>query len=295
MRILTKALVFFSLLSLASLPQAIDLNDLSNVGRAVDAGSKIFDSYQDLTPEQEYYLGRAVAARILGRFEVNASDEQERYLNRLTRYLAWHSSRPETFGGYHAVLFDSEIPSAYAAPGGYILISQGMLDMLNNEDELAAVVAHEIAHVANKHGMASIQKSSLSEAASILGKQAIRQSDSYSAEQLELLTASFGSSINDVVNTVTTSGYSRSQELEADDEAATILANAGYNPAALVQVLQTQQSAEKTTSTTLGSSISVTHPSDAKRLSRLEGQMHSNQQQSAASAQRTSRFNQWFK
>ena len=273
---------------------AFDLGDIGTVGRVVDAGSKISDSYEELTPEQEYYVGRSVAARILGLHPETVSQQKNDYLNRIVNYLAWHSSRPETFGGYHAIIFNSDVANAYSAPGGFILISSALLDHINSEDELAAIAAHEIAHVALKHGLASIKKSSLAEAAGILGKEAARGTG-YSADQLEMLTASFGSSVNDIVTTVTTSGYSRSQELEADQEAAKILYRAGYSTAALNSILNIQKSDIPQESDNLVSNITVTHPNDDKRLKELDQFIADEKLDSPINPERTARFREILK
>ncbi len=75
----------------------------------------------------------------------------------LGQSLVIFSDRPETFGGYHFLLLDSNEINAFAAPGGLILVTRGMLQCCANEDELAAVLAHEIAHVEKKHGLTAIK------------------------------------------------------------------------------------------------------------------------------------------
>lgn len=288
------SITLFSII-LANPVFGFNLGDIGSFGRAVDAGSRVMASYEDLTPEQEYYLGRAVVARLLSVYPELASQAQIDYLNRMVDYLAWHSSRAETFGGYHAVIFESDIANAYSAPGGYILISSALMSQLNSEDELAAVVAHEIAHVALKHGMASINKSNLSQAAGLLGQEALSQTSDVAAQQLDLLTASFGSSINDIVTTVTTAGYSRSQELEADQEAARILYRAGYNPVALTSIINSQKENNPEQSGNLTSSITVTHPNDDKRLTEITRFISDEKLDSQPNPARNGRFNQIVK
>ena len=70
------------------------------------------------------------------------------YLNLLGQALALASDRPETFGGYHFLVLDSDEINAFATPGGLIFVTRGMLRCCRNEDAVAAVLAHEIAHVA---------------------------------------------------------------------------------------------------------------------------------------------------
>jgi predicted Zn-dependent protease len=98
-------------------------------------------SQQELTPEQEYYVGRAVVASVLKTYQPLDRAQPNTYLNLLGQSLAIFSNLPETFGGYHFLLLDSDEINAFAAPGGLILVTRGMLQCCNNEDELAAVLA----------------------------------------------------------------------------------------------------------------------------------------------------------
>ena len=82
---------------------------------------------QEITPEQEYYIGRAVAANILTTSKVWNDQKATTYLNVLERALSLYSDRPETFGGYHLLIMDTDEINAFSAPGGLILVSRGLL------------------------------------------------------------------------------------------------------------------------------------------------------------------------
>jgi len=139
--------------------------------------------------------------------------EANNYLNLLGQSLAVFSDRPETFGGYHFLLLDSDEVNAFAAPGGLILVTRGMLRCCENEDELAAVLAHEICHVEMKHGLQAIKQGRMTEALTILAAESAKQ---FGNEELATLTREFEASVGDIVMTLTTSGYSRAQERDAD-------------------------------------------------------------------------------
>src|SRR5215510_3183280 len=96
-------------------------------------------TFQDITPEQEYYIGRSVAATVLGTYKPFDIEQANAYLNLLGQTVAQFSLKPETFGGYHFLLLDTDEVNAFAAPGGLILISRGMVRCCQNEDELVAV------------------------------------------------------------------------------------------------------------------------------------------------------------
>lgn len=190
---------------------------------------------EDITPEQEYYIGRAVGATILSQYRPFNRRAAEDYLNTLGQALAFGSNRPETFSGYRFKILDSDEINAFAAPSGFIFISRGMLRLCENEDELAAVIAHEIGHVEHKHGLRAIRTGRITTAVTVLGTESARQ---LGGEEIAELTDIFDESINDITSTLVNSGYSRRLEREADRSAVAIMEKIGYNPHALVNVLE---------------------------------------------------------
>ncbi|TNF99928.1 MAG: peptidase M48 [Gammaproteobacteria bacterium] len=248
---------------------AFEIN-LNDIGKLVDAGSSLIKSYEDLTPEQEYYLGRAVAARLLNRFETVKMPKTHAYLQSIINYLVQFSSRPETFGGYHVQILKSENAGAYSAPGGYILITTTLLKNCASEDELAGVLAHEIAHISQQHGLAAIKQAHLTKAGATLGEMMMEKKGGSNYQQLQSLTKSFGASVEDIVKTLIDSGYSVSQETGADEEAASILSRAGYNPTALADIVGKIAEAESGRASgdalNLKKAFTQTHPGGEKRV-----------------------------
>ncbi len=218
---------------------------------------------EPLTPEQEHYLGRAVAAQILARYPALEDRAANNYLNQLGQALALCSSQPYTFGGYHFQLLNSGEVNAFAAPDGLIFVTRGMLSLVSGEGQLAAVLAHEIAHVQNKDALGAIQSSRMTEALAALGGDAARQygPGGFSAQLLDL----FSDSVNDIVQTLVTKGYSRNQEYAADALAKDILTRAGYDPQNLDMVLRAMEKRVAQGSAGFGS----THPTAGDRLQAL--------------------------
>jgi len=220
-------------------------------------------TWQDLTPEQEYYIGRAVAAQVFQTYRPLDRPPANAYLNLLGQSLAIFSNRPETFGGYHFLLLDSDEINAFAAPGGLILVTRGMVRCCENEDELAAVVAHEICHVEKKHGLSAIKQGRLTEAFSIIAAESAKQAGN---DQLAALTREFEGSVGDVVKTLTTSGYSQAQERDADAAAVQLLRRAGYPANAMITMLQRM---DKRLAGARGLGFAKTHPSARSRADAL--------------------------
>ena len=187
-----------------------------------------------MTDREEYYVGRAVAATVLGQYRLYRDDRLNLYLNQVGQALALASDRPLTYGGYHFAVLDSDEVNALACPGGTILITRGMLDRARNEEELAAILAHEIAHVNHKDGVNAIQRSRWVQAATALGADAARQ---LGQGQLDQLASLFEGSVGDVVKTLLVNGYSRADELAADQSAMIIMVRLGYDPNGLTDYL----------------------------------------------------------
>jgi len=239
----------------------VSADEAQSIKRSADAVEK---SQEQLTPEQEYYVGRAVAAQVFQTYKPLDKPQANAYLNLLGQSLAIFSDRPETFGGYHFLLLDSDEVNAFAAPGGLILVTRGMLRCCENEDELAAVLAHEICHVENKHGLRAIKQGRVTEALTIIASESAKQ---LGDEKLASLTKEFEGSVNDVVMTLTTSGYSRSQEKEADAAAIEILKRAGYCETSMITMLNRM---DQKLSNSGGLGFAKTHPSAASRAKAVQ-------------------------
>jgi beta-barrel assembly-enhancing protease len=220
-------------------------------------------TFQDITPEQEYYIGRAVAATVLVTYKPFDREQANAYLNLLGQTAAQFSAKPETFGGYHFLLLETDEVNAFAAPGGLILISRGMVRCCQSEDELMAVLAHEITHVDHQHGLKAIRKGRLTSALTTLGAAA---GSSLAGGQLAEVTKAFEGSITDITSTMMNSGYSRTTEFEADKGAVALMKKMGYNPAALVTMLERMQSQLKADSQGFGK----THPAPDVRIAELK-------------------------
>ncbi len=227
-----------------------------SINRGASAVGKAFEQ---LTPEQEYYIGRSVAATILATYTPYDNAEATRYINTLGKALALASGKPETFGGWHFLIMDTDEINAFAAPGGFIMISRGMLRCTRNEDELAAVLAHEIGHVQLEHGLRAIKKSRWTSAFTILGTEAAKN---LGGRELAELTAAFEGAIGDVTATLVNSGYARSLEREADTAAIEIMRRVGYNPTGLVNMLN--EMGKRLEKDTRG--FAKTHPAPSDRI-----------------------------
>jgi predicted Zn-dependent protease len=240
--------------------------------------------FSDLTDEEEYYIGRAVAATILSKYRPVEDPSRTAYINSVGRILARYSSRPETFAGYHFLLISSDEINAFAAPGGFVFITTGLYSKLKTEEQLAGVLAHEISHVTLRHGLSAIKTANLTQAFTIIGTEAAKE---YGGKELGQLTAAFENSIGDIVNQLVVNGYSRNQEYDADNEALRVAFKAGYDPAGLTEFLGTLAALAGKGG---GAGFYKTHPPASERLANASAAAKSENLAGAPEKARSDRF-----
>lgn len=245
---------------------AWDISGLGNVLDGVTSALKVADAAvkaaEDITPEQEYYIGRAVSATILKKYKLYKNDSLNDYISKVGLLLSLNSKLPYTYGGYSFAVLDSDEINAFAAPSGMIFITKGMLRICDSEDALAAVLAHEIAHVQNRHGIRSIEKGRITSFLTIAAGEGAKQ---FGGKDVAQITKIFEDSINDIVNTMVTNGYSRAYEYEADKDAIDILKKTGYENYKMLAMLENMKQGLAEHS----GGFNDTHPAPQDRIDEL--------------------------
>ena len=229
---------------------------------AVKGATAVAHAAEDFNPQQEYYIGRAVGATLLAKYQPYNNAAANAYVNEVGQSLAMFSDLPQTYGGYHFLVLDSAEINAFAAPGGLIFITRGMVRCCSGENALAAVLAHEIAHVQNKDALRAIKRARTTEALGIIGGEAVKHAG---GGQLSQLSSLFADSIGDIMTTMVNNGYSRSLEYQADKTAVSILTRTGYNPSGLPDMLAEMQKRLSPG----GADFAKTHPAPGHRISEL--------------------------
>ena len=253
-----RTIVLLCLLASAVPAAAFDLGSI-DWQKAVDTVQKVQKANTDIDEPQEIALGEGIASNLLGAAPLLDNPAAQQYVNRVGRWLTLQTERPDLpwqFG----VLDDNDV-NAFAAPGGYVFITKGLLAQMNSEAELAGVLAHEISHVLRKHHLQAIKKGARTELLSDLANEALK-----------------GKGANPALNKLVSAGtevYARgldkSDEFEADRMGVVIAARGGYDPYGLPAVLQTLQSINPSDSSV--ALMFKTHPALADRLSLLDKEM----------------------
>jgi predicted Zn-dependent protease len=219
---------------------------------------------EPMTTVDEYYLGRAVAANVLAQYKTLDNPLLTAYLNKICVTITANSPVPDIFNGYHVVILDTPEINAFATPGGHIFISYGLISAAQSEDALAAVLAHEIAHIQLKHAVQIINASTWqAELWQIADKAA---AEAAAAAGITDEYAEFSKALHDVWLVISENGYSQVQEFEADKTALALLVLAGYYPSSMIDVLQVlEQNQPKQPG-----GFNKTHPSPKDRIANIK-------------------------
>jgi len=144
-------------------------NFLKNLdpGKVIDNVKKVTEANKEYTQEEEVQLGQGITAGLLGAAPLHKDERLQRYVNRVGRWVAMHSDRPDLPWSFGVI--DVDTINAFAMPGGMVVVSNGLLKRLQSESELAGVLAHEIAHVALKHQLKAIQSGQMADVAQSVG------------------------------------------------------------------------------------------------------------------------------
>lgn len=215
-------------------------------------------SVEQIDEPKEIEIGRQLAAVLLGSKPLHADAALQRYVNQLGRWISLHSSRPKlpwTFG-----VIDDAGFNAFAAPGGYVFVTKGLIDRVD-EGELAGILAHEITHVVDKHHLKALSaKARAGLATQLIGSQL--RSDLRGAVSSQLL--SLGRNLY-------SSGLDQGDEYDADRNGVALAARAGFDPYGLPSVLQQLRTVPA--DNPLFALTFSTHPPAGQRLENLEQAM----------------------
>ena len=222
-----------------------------------DAQTNVKPGFNLFSPQDDAQIGAQSAAEAERQMPIVRDGNVENYVNSIGQRLAANAGGPQ-FRYQFRVVNASDI-NAFALPGGYVYVNRGVLEAARNEGEVAGVLAHEISHVALRHGTHQASKAYLAQAGiSILGG---------------ILGGKVGTGAAQVINAVGGIGlnalflkYSRDLESQADVRGAQILAASGYSPVDMVNFFKTLETVDKSRKTNWLSD----HPAPPDRINRIQ-------------------------
>lgn len=244
--------------------------------RREEADRQAYESWmkaaEEITPEQEYYIGRTVASTILNKYKLSKDvKELTLYLNEICSAITINSEMPYLYKGYYVAVLDSDEINAMATPGGHILITRGLINCTDSEDALAAVIAHEIGHIQLKHSIKAIKSSRATDAIMSTASASITERTAGLGDKVDQLTDGLNDAASDIAKNLVETGFSKAQEFAADKKALTLMKDAGYDPNCMLDMLALLQvnSEGKT------EGFSKTHPSPESRIDNVKKELKS--------------------
>jgi predicted Zn-dependent protease len=212
----------------------------------------------EIDTAEEIAIGQSMAVRTFAAFGPPCKDAAlQRYVAMVGNLVALQSERPSL--PYSFVVVDNGEQTALALPGGFVFVSVGLLRQLHSESELAAVLAHEVSHVAQKHGLEVV-----------LRDRRIGSLVDFAA-QMDKDVAKYRDFIDGSYNKLAHEGYDQGYEIKADLAGTRYAYRAGYHPEGLLPFLEMTASS--------GSKVEFemfkTHPDPRTRISEIRGELRS--------------------
>ena len=275
------ALMVLGFTSCLSIPQDDGYStEMAVFGAITSSVQSIEKASETITPEEEYYIGRSVAASIATTYPIDhGSYQMTTYLNKICETLVMNSDKPYLYKGYYVVILDTDEINAMATPGGHIFVSRGLIDCTDSEDALAAVLAHEIAHVQLGHSVQAIKASRVrtavgdtTKAVAVTSIATANQRSGLHLSEKEMQKVmeavdTFSDATNEVTKTLVNTGFSKEQEFEADNKALYIMQSAGYDPYAMLDMLNQIEDSSS------NSGWGATHPSPKDRIKKVNKEL----------------------
>lgn len=188
-----------------------------DTARAIGASDNLTNALKPIGYDEERAIGGAVALMAVARFGGLDPDESaQRYVATVGQAVANYSDRAGI--PYHFAVLATKEPNAFACPGGYVFVTRGLLDLVEDEAELAGVLGHEIAHVSEKHALKVIRRAKV-----IAGTAEV------SAAYLDANPAVFDELVKATAESIFEKGLDKGKELEADRLGTDYARRLGYD------------------------------------------------------------------
>lgn len=213
-----------------------------------------------LSPTQEKELGRQFMSQIRANLPLQNDTQINEYIQYLGNRLA-ASAQSRHLTAYNFFILDDKGINAFAIPGGYVGVNAGLIDAMTREEQLAGVLAHEVAHLTQRHharAFESAGKNRMSTAAAILAAIIIGTSSPEAGQAA--LAAGLAISQQSAIN------YTRAHEYEADRIGIQILSKANYDPEAIAETFEIMRRKNSINSSGIQIEYLRTHPLDSNRI-----------------------------
>jgi predicted Zn-dependent protease len=234
-------------------PAHAQFGGFGKIKDSVDKAKQVKDIH--INEQQERQIGEQTSLSLRTRFGVVQDQNVTRYVTLVGSALAQASDRPKL--DWKFIILDTDAVNAFAAPGGFIHVTRGLLGFCKNEAELAGVLGHEITHVTAKHAVSFVEKSkSIS-----IGTDAVAEKEGYTVELVAKASERIGHFLLD-------NEYSQANEDQADEVGAQLANKLGYDPHGLEDVLKRLD--ERNNSREEKNGMFSSHPATKDRITNVD-------------------------
>ena len=232
------------------------------LGSMLGTADKVMPKSEEELSAEELALGPEIAGRVLGARGLSNDAEAQKRVNLVGRWVSMQTSRPELPWAFGVI--DTPEINAFAAPGGYVMVTRGLYELLSSDGEVAAVLAHEISHCVQRDHYNVVRNQQMA----TMGKDQVMGNVNANAITQNPAVAFAKSYVEKHGATVMLATLDREAEYRSDKAAEIYLARAGMNPMALYSVLQ-KMTALGNQSASLAQ-LYKTHPALDSRLDRID-------------------------
>jgi predicted Zn-dependent protease len=250
---LSLSVAVIATLAVSAAPAHAQLGGLSGALKKAQTVKKVADL--KVTDAEERQIGQKVSDKIVEEFGVVQDANVTKYVSLVGLVLAQASSRPNL--DWQFVVLDTDGVNAFAAPGGFVHITRGLLGLMKNEAELAGVLGHELTHVTEKHTVNAIQK----------GDTVKLTSDSVGSSG-GLTQGLIADLAQQAYKDILDNKFSRGDENEADEKGVQLANKVGYAPNGLISALNKLVERNKDAKEPNG--LFASHPQMKERLANIE-------------------------
>ena len=244
-----KTWILVAMMAGSSLPAYAQLGGILNKAQKAQETKQKLDDL-NITQEEEVKIGADVSLKIRQRFGVVQDLAVHKYVTLVGTMVAQQTERPAL--PWIFIVLDTDGVNAFASPGGFVHITRGALGLIRNEAELAAVLGHEMTHVAHKHTVNAIRKGN----AVKMGTEAASARSSFLSNYA-----------NKAYEMVLENSFDRGDELDADAGSIALAQKLGYAPASLADFLTRLD--ERNRDQPQQNGLFASHPATQERIDKV--------------------------
>jgi len=225
-----------------------------STGQLIKAGGHEMNALA-LSEKDEDAMGQSVGVSLTSHYGLYNNDQVQTYVTLVGLTVA--SASPNPGGNYVFGVLDTSEVNAFSGPNGYVFITRGLLENVQDEAALAGVLSHEIGHVCHHDGLHQVQAAEQQGALT----EALKANNDI---------ARFSALTDAGIDVITKTGYTQPQEFAADQEGVKIMTAAGYDPHSYLRFLQRL---EQLQGSAAGGQLMSTHPGISERVKRVAEQI----------------------